>query len=152
MPYDPQFVQPMRDEMTVNGFRELLTVEEVDTVLSTKEDSVLLVVNSVCGCAAGQARPGVFLSLLESEHKPGMLATVFAGQDLEATEKARSYVHGYPPSSPSIALFKNGELAFMIERQHIESKSAEMIAALLKEAFNEFLTESDIREEKTDVG
>ncbi len=152
MPYDPQFVQPMRDEMTVNGFRELLTAEEVESTLSAQEGSVLLVVNSVCGCAAGQARPGVFLSLLESEHKPDSLATVFAGQDLEATEKARSYIHGYPPSSPSIALFKNGELAFVIERQHIESKSAEMIAALLKEAFNEFLIGTDMHEEKTDVG
>ena len=140
MPYDPQFVQPMRDEMTVNGFRELFTAEEVESTLSAQEDSVLLVVNSVCGCAAGQARPGVFLSLLESEHKPDSLVTVFAGQDTEATEKARTYITGYPPSSPSIALFKDGELVFMMERMHIENRNAEMVADILKDAFEQFLS------------
>ena len=152
MPYDPQLVQPMRDDLTANGFQELLTSEDVDAALSGKEGSVLLVINSVCGCAAGQARPGVLRSLAESSIKPDKLTTVFAGQDLEATDTARSYIIGYPPSSPAVALFNNGELAFVMERQHIETRSDEMIAMILKEAFEQYLAESDIHEEKKDVG
>jgi putative YphP/YqiW family bacilliredoxin len=152
MPYDPQLVQPMRDDLTANGFQELLTAEDVDAALSGKKGSVLLVINSVCGCAAGQARPGVIRSLAESSIKPDKLTTVFAGQDLEATDKARNYIIGYPPSSPAVALFKDGELAFVMERQHIETRSDEMIAKILKEAFEEYLAESDIHEEKKDVG
>ena len=152
MPYDPQLVQPMRDDLTANGFQELLTAEDVDTALSGKEGSVLLVINSVCGCAAGQARPGIIRSLAENSIKPDKLTTVFAGQDLEATDRARSYIIGYPPSSPAVALFKDGELAFVMERQHIETRSDEMITMILKEAFEEYLAESDIHEEKKDVG
>ena len=152
MPYDPQLVQPMRDDLTANGFQELLTAEDVDAALSEKKGSVLLVINSVCGCAAGQARPGVIRSLAESSIKPDKLTTVFAGQDIEATDKARNYIIGYPPSSPAVALFKDGELAFVMERQHIETRSDEMIAKILKEAFEEYLAESDIHEEKKDVG
>ena len=137
MLYDPVLVQPMRDELTMNGFQELRLPEEVDEALAKKEGSVLMLVNSVCGCAAGQARPGVIKAILESDKKPDQLTTVFAGQDREATERARSYISGYPPSSPSVALFKDGEIVFMIERSQIESRSADMIADILKEAFEQ---------------
>ena len=138
MPYPVELVQPMREELTVSGFQELRTAAEVDEVFEGKKGKVLLLINSVCGCAAGQARPGVIHALNNSSNKPEKLITVFAGQDLEATERARSYIQGYPSSSPSIALFNDGELVFMMERMHIENRNAEMVADILKDAFDQF--------------
>lgn len=126
----------MRAQLTGNGFTELKSVEEVDQAMNDKEGTQLVVVNSVCGCAAGSARPGVVHSLT-GDKKPSKLYTVFAGQDRDATNKAREYMAPYPPSSPSIALFKDGELVHMIERHHIEGRSAEMISANLQAAYNE---------------
>lgn len=140
MPYPEEMVSPMRAELTANGFEELTTAADVDNVLSNKSGTALLLINSVCGCAAGQARPGVIKAIAESPVKPEKLTTVFAGQDTEATEKARSYIEGYPPSSPAVALFKDGELVFMMERMHIESRNAEMVADILKDAFNQYLS------------
>lgn len=140
MPYPEEMVSPMRAELTSNGFEELTTADDVSRVFSKHTGTALLLVNSVCGCAAGQARPGVLKAIAESPNKPEKLTTVFAGQDTEATEKARSYIAGYPPSSPSIALFKDGELVFMMERTHIENRNAEMVADILKDAFNQFLS------------
>ena len=134
--YNPALVQPMRDELTSLGVTELTTVSEVDEVLSKKEGTVLVVVNSVCGCAAGAARPGVKLAL-QNDKKPSKVTTVFAGQDKEATDKARSYFLGYPPSSPSAALLKDGEVVFMLQRRDIEGYSALEISEKLKTAFNE---------------
>lgn len=134
MMYDPFMVQPMRDELTGIGFKELRTSEEVDNYMKEAKGTTLLVVNSVCGCAAGQARPGVALALT-NDTVPDHLATVFAGQDVEATAKARSYITGYPPSSPSMALFKDGELVFMLERYQIENRAADQVAGALAEAF-----------------
>jgi len=135
--YDRQAVQPLRKELTQVGVRELLTPEDVDAVLSRREGTVLLVVNSVCGCAAGGARPGVMQAL---QHRviPDELATVFAGMEHEAVERARSYLTGYPPSSPSIALLKDGEVAMILERHEIERLSPEDIARELKAAFDRF--------------
>lgn len=127
----------MREELTAVGFEELKTVEEVDNSIPKSQGTVLLVLNSVCGCAAGTARPGVKLSL-QSPKKPNKLATVFAGQDLEATAEARKFTLPYPPSSPAIALFKDGKLVHMLERHNIEGKSAEMIAENLVAAYEEF--------------
>ncbi len=127
MPYDPMLVQPMREEMTSMGFDELTTGAEVDEFMAESAGTKLLVVNSVCGCAAGMARPGVRLAL-QRLGKPDRLGTVFAGQDLEATERARSYFADYPPSSPSIALFKDGELVHFVPRHQIEGRAAEMVA------------------------
>lgn len=134
--YDPVMVQPMRDELTQIGFRELRTPEEVDKVLSVPDGTVLVVVNSVCGCAAGSARPGVRLAL-EGNSKPDRLAAVFAGMELDAVERARSYFIGYPPSSPQIGLFKNGQLVHMLARQDIEGRSAEEVAGELQAVFDE---------------
>jgi putative YphP/YqiW family bacilliredoxin len=114
------------------------TPEQVDQTISQSKGSLLLVINSVCGCAAGTARPGVKLSLQKSEKHPDTLVTVFAGQDLEATNQARKYTLPYPPSSPSIALFKDGKLVHFVERHHIEGRSAEMIAENLATAYDEF--------------
>ncbi len=135
MMYDPNMVQPMRDDLTRIGFKEMCTPEEVDETMRSAKGTTLLVVNSVCGCAAGQARPGVALALT---HKglPDNLVTVFAGQDAEATARARSYIKGYPPSSPSMALFKNGELIFVLERYQIEGHAADQVAANLITAFD----------------
>lgn len=132
-------IQPMRDQLTQLGITELRTPEEVVEKLENAKGTALLVVNSVCGCAAGQCRPGVGLAL-QNEIVPDHLFTVFAGQDKEATAKAREYIIGYPPSSPSIALFKDGELVHFIQRHQIEDRSAEMIAADLKQAFNDHCT------------
>lgn len=132
--YDPYMVQPMRDELTNIGFKELTTAQEVDEAMKNTRGTSLLLVNSVCGCAAGQARPGVALALT-SDVVPDNLFTVFAGQDVEATARARGYAMGYPPSSPSMALFKDGELIEMIERHQIENHSAEQVASRLMEAF-----------------
>jgi putative YphP/YqiW family bacilliredoxin len=135
--YDPNLVQPMRDELTRLGFEELRTPADLDRALAAKHDTLLLVVNSVCGCAAGKARPGVALSL-RGALKPDRLATVFAGMDVDATARAREYFEGYPPSSPQIALFKNGRLLHMLERKDIEGRDAPDIAADLTAAFETF--------------
>lgn len=137
MRYDPRMVQPMRDELTRIGFEELRTPEDVDRALAVKDETVLVVVNSICGCAAGRARPAVALALRHAV-RPDRLTTVFAGMDLEATERARSYFEGYPPSSPQIGLMKNGRLLHMIERRDIESREAPAIAEDLIGAFDTF--------------
>ncbi|HEX8697123.1 MAG TPA: BrxA/BrxB family bacilliredoxin [Longimicrobium sp.] len=137
MPYDERFITPMRQELTRLGVQELRTPEEVDQALADAQEPTLLVVNSMCGCAARNARPGVALALARSEKKPAKLTTVFAGQDLEATARAREYIHGYPPSSPSIALLKDGDVAFMLERHRIEGRTAEAIAQDLAAAFEQ---------------
>jgi putative YphP/YqiW family bacilliredoxin len=124
-------------DLTSIGFKELKTAEEVDQTIPNQKGTLLLFLNSVCGCAAGTARPGVKLALSDGK-KPEKLTTVFAGQDLEATSQARKYTLPYPPSSPSIALFKDGKLVHFIERHHIEGRSAEMIAENLKMAFEEY--------------
>jgi putative YphP/YqiW family bacilliredoxin len=136
--YPEQIVAPMRGELTSIGFQELRTPEDVDNVLGQNDGSVLVVVNSVCGCAAGAARPGVKLALEQGSKKPSMLTTVFAGNDAAATAQARSYFAPYPPSSPAMALFKDGKLVHFIERHHIEGRSAQMIAENLKAAFEEY--------------
>ena len=135
--YDPLLVQPMRDELTRIGFQELRTPNEVDTVLGTSQQSTLVVVNSVCGCAARNARPAARLAL-QSPKRPERLLTAFAGQDAEATARVRSYFTGYAPSSPQIALFKDGKLVFMLERKNIEGRAAADIAADLTAAFERF--------------
>ncbi|WP_166242840.1 BrxA/BrxB family bacilliredoxin [Paenibacillus turpanensis] len=132
--YMDDFVQPMRDELTRLGITELRTPEEVEEAFNNMKGTALVVVNSVCGCAAGQCRPGVGKAL-QNEVKPDRLYTVFAGQDREATAKAREYFAPYPPSSPSIAVMKDGELVHFIERHMIEDRSAEQISAELVEAF-----------------
>lgn len=134
--YPPELVKPMREDLTSIGFQELHTAAEVDEAMKNK-GTTLIVVNSVCGCAAANARPGARMSL-ENNKKPDNLYTVFAGVDKEATEKARDYMVPFPPSSPSMALFKDGELVHMLERHHIEGRPAEMIAENLMEAYNEF--------------
>ena len=128
-------IAPMREELTRFGVQELRTAREVDDALTQTPGTVMVVVNSVCGCAAGKARPGVALAL-EHAVKPDLVATVFAGADTEATERARSYFTGYPPSSPSVALFKGGKLVYMIERHQIENQEAGAIAAQLTAAFD----------------
>jgi len=135
--YMLDMIQPMRDELTSIGFKELRTPEEVEEHLPNAKGTTLVFVNSVCGCAAGLARPGARLAL-QHEVKPDHLFTVFAGQDKEATAKAREYFAPYPPSSPSIALMKDGELVHFIERHQIENRSAEEIAADLIAAFDQY--------------
>ena len=135
--YDPTMVAPMREELTRIGVKELTTGDEVDTFMGEKQGTTLVIVNSVCGCAAGSARPGVSLALEQGEAKPDRCATVFAGQDGEATAKARSYFAEVPPSSPSMALFKEGELVHFIPRHQIEGKDAVGVANDLMAAFNE---------------
>ena len=134
--YPEELVKPMRDELTNVGLAELHNAQEVEQALN-KKGTTLIMVNSVCGCAAGTARPGVIMSL-KNEVKPNQLTTVFAGVDAEATAKARDKMIPFPPSSPSIALFKDGELVHMLERHHIEGRPAEMIAQNLQEAYKEF--------------
>jgi putative YphP/YqiW family bacilliredoxin len=135
--YDPALVQPMREELTKIGVIEMRTPSEVDEILSQKSGTVMVIVNSVCGCAAGGARPGVALALNHAK-KPSHVTTVFAGQDKEATEQARKYFLGYPPTSPSIGLLKDGKLVFMMQRQDIEGHDAEGIAKKLTEAFDKY--------------
>lgn len=135
--YMRDMIQPMRDELTSLGIQELRTPEEVENALPTAKGTALVVVNSVCGCAAGQCRPGV-AKALQHDLTPDHLYTVFAGQDKEATAQAREYFAPYPPSSPSIALMKDGELVHFIERHQIEDRSAEEIAADLTSAFDRF--------------
>ena len=134
--YPAELVQPMRDELTAVGFDELADASAVKNVLS-QPGTALVVVNSVCGCAAANARPGGRMSL-DNEKTPNQLTTVFAGVDREATDAARQQMVPFPPSSPSIALFKDGELVHMLERHHIEGRPAELIAENLKEAYNNF--------------
>jgi putative YphP/YqiW family bacilliredoxin len=136
--YPEQLVAPMRNDLTSAGFSELKSSEEVDTYLKSQKGTTLLVINSVCGCAAGAARPGVKWALKTSAKKPDNLATVFAGVDKEAVSKAREYTLPYPPSSPSIALFKDGELVHFVERHHIEGRNAQMIGEHLVEVFDEY--------------
>ncbi|MFT4770237.1 MAG: putative YphP/YqiW family bacilliredoxin [Cryomorphaceae bacterium] len=135
--YPPELVAPMKEDLTKAGFSELHTAEEVDQVLSETEGTTLVVVNSVCGCAAGAARPGIKMSL-DGAKKPSKLTTVFAGVDRDAVERARQYFLPYPPSSPAIGLFKDGKLVHFIERHHIEGRPAEMIAENLKMAYEEY--------------
>jgi putative YphP/YqiW family bacilliredoxin len=135
--YPKELVQPMKDDLTNVGFQQMTTSEEVDQVIQNTQGCLLVVVNSVCGCAAGNMRPGVKLSL-QNEKVPSTLSTVFAGVDGEATNQARKYFLPYPPSSPSIAVFKDGKLVHFLERHHIEGGSAQMIADNLKAAYNEF--------------
>jgi len=135
MPYPEAFIGPMRQELTRLGVQELKTAESVDALLQKTAGTVMVVVNSMCGCAAGKARPGIALAL-KHPVKPDVVATVFAGGDIEATERARSYFAPYPPSSPSIAILQNGELVHMVERRQIENQSAEAIARNLTDAFD----------------
>lgn len=134
--YPPELVQPMKEELTSFGFEEIQTAEAVKSALE-KEGTTLVVVNSVCGCAARNARPGAKMSLGNAK-KPANLITVFAGVDKEAVNEARAHMVPFPPSSPSMALFKDGELVHMLERHHIEGRPAEMIAENLMDAYNEF--------------
>jgi len=134
--YPEELVQPMRAELTQIGFNELRTVQDVDQKLNEK-GTTLVVVNSICGCAARMARPAVRLALQQSSAKPQHLTTVFAGQDRDATDRARGYFTGYPPSSPSIALLQDGKIVFMLERWQIEGRPAPDIAADLIDAFKE---------------
>lgn len=135
--YPPALVQPMKEDLTNVGFQQLETAEQVDSTIPTSEGVSLVVVNSVCGCAAGNMRPGVKLSL-ENAKKPNNLFTVFAGVDGEATNQARKYFLPFPPSSPSVALFKDGKLVHFLERHNIEGASAAIIAENLQAAYDEF--------------
>jgi putative YphP/YqiW family bacilliredoxin len=135
--YPEEIVIPFKEELTENGFTELITTGEVDKAVA-EEGTTLIVINSVCGCSAGTARPGVLLALENSSKKPDHLATSFAGFDIEAVDKIRQYLLPYPPSSPSIALFKNGQLVHFIERHNIERRSPQMIASNLAAAFEEY--------------
>ena len=137
MPYPEFFVAPMRQELTALGIQELRTAEDVDAAVANTPGTLMIVVNSVCGCAAGKARPGVALALRHPVH-PDVVTTVFAGFDIEATERARSYFTGYPPSSPSIALLRNGTLVYMLERSQIENRDGHEVGTILTAAFDRF--------------
>lgn len=136
MPYPEIMIRSMREELTRLGVEEWKTPEQVEEGIQGATGTVMVVVNSVCGCAAGKARPGIALAL-KHDARPERIATVFAGADIEATEKARSYFKGYRPSSPSIALLKDGQLVYILERHQIENKFAEQIAEELKRAFDQ---------------
>ena len=136
MQYPEEFIRPMREELTRLGVEELRTPEAVESAVKDSTGTLMIVVNSVCGCAAGKARPGVALAL-QHDVRPDKVATVFAGGDIEATERARSYFTGYAPSSPSIGILKNGEIVYMMERHQIEGKGPEQIADELKRAFDQ---------------
>jgi putative YphP/YqiW family bacilliredoxin len=137
MLYPPEITEPCRQDLTTAGFTELKSPSDVDMALRNAPGTTLIVVNSVCGCAAGMARPGVKLAV-QHDKVPDRIATVFAGVDREATDRARSYMPGYPPSSPSIALFKDGKLVYMMERWQIEGRGPQDIAFDLVEAFDQF--------------
>ena len=141
MQYPEIMIRPMREDLTRLGFEELKTVEAVDDAVKNTHGTLMIVVNSICGCAAGKARPGVALAL-QHEARPDRLATVFAGADIEATERARGYFTGYPPSSPSVGILKDGQLVYMLERWQIEGRGPEEIAAELKRAFDECCAEA----------
>lgn len=135
--YPPELIAPMKEDLTSVGFEDLTTPEQVDNIVKNTKGTLLMVVNSVCGCAAGNMRPGVKQSL-KGDVKPDALATVFAGVDGDATKQARNYFLPFPPSSPSIAVFKDGKLVHFLERHHIEGVTAEMISDNLQEAYKEF--------------
>lgn len=135
--YPEEIVIPMKEELTENGFTELLSAEDVEKALSEK-GTTLVMINSVCGCSAGTARPGVLMAVNNGEKKPDQITTSFAGFDIEAVRKVREHLLPYPPSSPAIALFKDGKLVHMIERHNIEGRSAQMIAENLMGAFNTY--------------
>jgi len=136
MPYPEMLIAPMRGEMTAMGARELKTAAAVDDAVKNTRGTLMIVVNSVCGCAAGKARPGLAMAL-HHERRPDVVATVFAGADIEATDRARSYFTGFQPSSPSIGILRDGKVVYVLERRDIEPRSAEMIAAELIRAFDE---------------
>ena len=137
MRYPEEFIGPMRQELTRLGVQETRTPEEVDAVLGPNAGTVLMVINSMCGCAAGRARPGIALALRHAS-VPDLVATVFAGGDLEATARVREYLQDYPPSSPAVALFREGKPVFMLPRHQIEQRDATEIAQALTEAFDQF--------------
>ena len=143
MPYPEIMIRPMREDLTRLGFEELKTPEAVDNTIQNSKGTLMVVVNSICGCAAGKARPGVALAL-QHDIKPDKVATVFAGADIEATEKARSYFTGYGPSSPSIALLKDGQLVYMLERFQIEGRDARQIAQELTQAFDKYCAQAEV--------
>ena len=136
MPYPEQFIAPMRAELTQLGVRELRTAVDVDTAINST-GTVMMVVNSVCGCAAGKARPGIAIAL-QQDRRPDLVGTVFAGADIDATARAREHLLPYPPSSPSIALLQNGKVVYMMERRDIENRDAGSIARMLRQAFDQF--------------
>lgn len=137
MPYPEIMIRPMREELTRLGAEELKTPEAVDEAVASNEGTLMVIVNSICGCAAGKARPGLAIAL-QHDVKPDKIATVFAGADIEATERARSYFKGFRPSSPSIAILKGGELVYMLERYQIEGRDATQIAQELTSAFDKY--------------
>jgi bacilliredoxin len=143
MPYPEYLIAPMREDLTRLGVEELRTPEAVDQTVQNSKGTVMIIVNSVCGCAAGKARPGVALAL-QNEVRPDKVATVFAGGDIEATDRARSYFTGYQPSSPSIGILKDGKLVYMMERHQIEGKGPEQIAEELKSAFEKCCTTASV--------
>ncbi len=142
MPYPEMMIRPMREELTRIGFEELRTPEQVDETLGNTKGTVMVVVNSVCGCAAGKARPGIARALQHSV-RPDRVATVFAGADIEATEKARGYFTGYEPSSPSVALLKDGQIVYMLERRQIEGRDATQVAQELTTAFDQHCVKAE---------
>lgn len=137
MPYSEILIKPMREDLTRLGVEETRTPEQIEEAIKNSKGTLMVVVNSVCGCAAGKARPGIGLAL-QNEARPDRSVTVFAGADIEATEKARSHFAPYPPSSPQIALFRDGKLVYMLERHQIETRDAYQIADELTQAFNRF--------------
>jgi len=141
MPYSELMIRPMREELTRIGVAELRTPEDVEKAVNS-EGIVMVVVNSICGCAAGKARPGI-AQALQHNVRPDKVATVFAGADIDATEKARSYFTGYEPSSPSIALLKDGKLVWMLERRQIEGRDASQVASELTQAFDQYCAKSE---------
>ena len=143
MPYPEYLIAPMRGEMTDMGARELRTAAAVDDVVKNSSGVVMMVVNSVCGCAAGKARPGI-AKALQNKNRPDVVATVFAGADIDATDRARQYFTGYGPSSPSIGLLREGKLIYMMERSFIEMRDAEMIAQELVRAFDQHCTRQSL--------
>lgn len=143
MPYPEFFVEPMRQELTAIGVKELRTRDEVDAAVTGTAGTLLIVVNSICGCAAGKARPGLAMALRHPV-RPDVVASVFAGFDIEATDRARGYFDGYPPSSPSMAILRNGRLVYMLERRQIENRDALAIAAELTRAFDEHCAKASI--------
>ena len=142
MPYSELMIRPMREELTRMGVEELRTPEDVQKTIEDSKGTVMVVVNSICGCAAGKARPGIARAL-QHEVRPDKVGTVFAGADIEATEKARSYFTGYEPSSPSIALLKDGQLVYMMERRQIEGKDASQVASELIQAFDQHCAKAE---------
>src|SRR5437660_12733375 len=142
MPYPEEVIRPMREELTRLGVQELRTPEAVDETLKNSTGTIMVVVNSICGCAAGKARPGIALAL-QNEVRPDKVVTVFAGGDVEATERARSYFAGYAPSSPSIGILKDGQLVYMMERYQIEGRGPTEIADELKRAFEQCCITAD---------